>query len=153
MADSGSLTLRLDRVLPAPRPLVFRACTEPDELAQWWGPHGFTTPEVDLDLRVGGGYRFGMQPPDGELFHLSGEFREIEPPARLVYTFRWEEPDPEDRETLVTMTLQDRGDSTEVALVQSGFATEARRALHVDGWTDCLERLQDLLSSRRSAGG
>jgi uncharacterized protein YndB with AHSA1/START domain len=153
MADSEGLTLRLDRVLPAPRPLVFRACTEPDELARWWGPHGFTTPEVDLDLRVGGGYRFGMQPPDGELFHLSGEFREIEPPARLVYTFRWEEPDPEDRETLVTMTLQDRGDSTEVALVQSGFATEARRALHVDGWTDCLERLQDLLSSRRSAGG
>jgi uncharacterized protein YndB with AHSA1/START domain len=51
------------------------------------------------------------------------------------------------------MTLQDHGDSTEVALVQSGFATEARRALHVDGWTDCLERLQDLLSSRRSAGG
>jgi uncharacterized protein YndB with AHSA1/START domain len=153
MADSEGLTLRLDRVLPAPRPLVFRACTEPEELAQWWGPHGFTTPEVDLDLRVGGGYRFGMQPPDGELFHLSGEFREIEPPARLVYTFRWEEPDPEDRETLVTMTLQDRGDSTEVALVQSGFATEARRALHVDGWTDCLERLQDLLSSRRSAGG
>jgi len=153
MADSKGLTLRLDRVLPAPRQLVFRACTEPDELAQWWGPHGFTTPEVDLDLRVGGGYRFGMQPPDGELFHLSGEFREIEPPARLVYTFRWEEPDPEDRETLVTMTLQDRGDSTEVALVQSGFATEARRALHVDGWTDCLERLQDLLSSRRSAGG
>jgi uncharacterized protein YndB with AHSA1/START domain len=153
MADSGGLTLRLDRVLPAPRALLFRACTEPDELAQWWGPHGFTTPEVDLDLRVGGGYRFGMQPPDGELFHLSGEFREIEPPARLVYTFRWEEPDPEDRETLVTMTLQDRGDSTEVALVQSGFATEARRALHVDGWTDCLERLQDLLSSRRSAGG
>jgi uncharacterized protein YndB with AHSA1/START domain len=153
MADSEGLTLRLGRVLPAPRQLVFRACTEPDELAQWWGPHGFTTPEVDLDLRVGGGYRFGMQPPDGELFHLSGEFREIEPPARLVYTFRWEEPDPEDRETLVTMTLQDRGDSTEVALVQSGFATEARRALHVDGWTDCLERLQDLLSSRRSAGG
>ncbi len=153
MADSEGLTLRLDRVLPAPRPLVFRACTEPDELAQWWGPHGFTTPDVDVDLRVGGGYRFGMQPPDGELFHLSGEFREIEPPARLVYTFRWEEPDPEDRETLVTMTLQDRGDSTEVALVQSGFATEARRALHVDGWTDCLERLRDLLSSRRSAGG
>ena len=153
MADSEGLTLRLDRVLPAPRRLVFRACTEPDELARWWGPHGFTTPEVDLDLRVGGGYRFGMQPPDGELFHLSGEFREIEPPARLVYTFRWEEPDPEDRETLVTMTLQDRGDSTEVSLVQSGFATEARRALHVDGWTDCLERLQDLLSSRRSAGG
>jgi len=132
---------------------VFRACIEPAELARWWGPHGFTTPEIDLDLRVGGGYRFGMQPPDGEVFHLSGEFREIETPARLVYTFRWEEPDPDDRETVVTMSLSDRGDSTEVVVVQSGFATEARRALHVDGWTDCLDRLQELMSSRGSAEG
>jgi uncharacterized protein YndB with AHSA1/START domain len=153
MAESGGLTLRLDRVLPAPRPRVFRACTEPADLSQWWGPQGFTTPEVHLDLRVGGTYRFGMQPPDGDLFNLSGEFREIEPPARLVYTFRWEEPDPDDRETVVTMLLNDRGDSTEVVVAQSGFATEARRALHVDGWTDCLDRLQELMSSRRSAGG
>ena len=153
MAESGGLTLRLDRVLPAPRPSVFRACIEPAELARWWGPHGFTTPEIDLDLRVGGRYRFGMQPPDGELFYLSGEFREVEPPERLVYTFRWEEPDPDDRETLVTMSLQDQGDSTEVVLVQSGFATEARRALHVGGWTDCLERLHALMSSGRSGEG
>ena len=153
MAESGGLTLRLDRVLPAPRLSVFRACIEPAELARWWGPHGFTTPEIDLDLRVGGGYRFGMKPPDGEVFHLSGEFREIETPARLVYTFRWEEPDPDDRETVVTMSLSDRGDSTEVVVVQSGFATEARRALHVDGWTDCLDRLQELMSSRGSAEG
>jgi uncharacterized protein YndB with AHSA1/START domain len=132
---------------------VFRACIEPAELAQWWGPQGFTTPEIDLDLRVGGAYRFGMQPPDGELFHLSGEFREVEPPARLVYTFRWEEPDPDDRETVVTMSLSDRRDSTDVVVVQSGFATEARRALHVDGWTDCLDRLHELMSSRRSADG
>jgi uncharacterized protein YndB with AHSA1/START domain len=153
MAESGGLTLLLDRVLPAPRPRVFRACIEPVELAQWWGPQGFTTPEIDLDLRVGGAYRFGMQPPDGELFHLSGEFREVEPPARLVYTFRWEEPDPDDRETVVTMSLSDRRDSTDVVVVQSGFATEARRALHVDGWTDCLDRLHELMSSRRSADG
>ena len=153
MAEFGGLTLRLDRVLPAPRPRVFRACIEPAELARWWGPQGFTTPEIDLDLRVGGRYRFGMQPPDGELFYLSGEFREVEPPERLVYTFRWEEPDPDDRETLVTMSLRDQGDSTEVVLVQSGFATEARRALHVDGWTDCLDRLQELMSSRGSAEG
>jgi len=153
MADTGGLTLELHREVPAPRPVVFSACVEPDDLAQWWGPHGFTTPHIEVDLRVGGGYRFGMQPPDGELFHLSGEFREIERPARLVFTFRWEEPDPDDRETVVTMSLSDRGGSTEVIVVQSGFATEARRALHVDGWTDCLDRLHGLLSARSSAEG
>jgi uncharacterized protein YndB with AHSA1/START domain len=151
MADGEPLTLWLQRVLPGARERVFRACTEPDELAQWWGPHGFTTPYIDLDLRVGGRYRFAMQPPDGELFHLSGQFIAIEPPIRLEYTFRWEEPDPDDRETVVTMSLSDRGHSTEVVVVQSGFATDARRALHVDGWTDCLDRLEELMSSRGSA--
>jgi len=153
MADSGGLTLRLHRELPAPREIVFRACIEPDDLAQWWGPHGFTTPEIDLDLRVGGEYRFGMQPPDGELFHLSGEFQAIEPPARLVYTFRWEEPDPDDRVTVVDLSFRDLGDATDLVLAQSGFATEGRRALHDAGWTDGFDRLQELLSSRRSGEG
>jgi len=153
MADSGGLTLRLHRELPAPREIVFRACIEPDDLAQWWGPDGFTTPEIDLDLRVGGEYRFGMQPPDGELFHLSGEFQAIEPPARLVYTFRWEEPDPDDRVTVVDLSFRDLGDATDLVLAQSGFATEGRRALHDAGWTDGFDRLQALLSSRRSGEG
>jgi uncharacterized protein YndB with AHSA1/START domain len=148
MADTGGLTLRLSRVVPAPRAQVFEACTNRDELPHWWGPHGFTTPQIDLDLRVGGAYRFAMQPPDGDVFHLSGEFRTIEPPARLVYTFRWEEPDPDDRETVVDLAFGDLDDSTEVALVQSGFATEGRRALHEAGWTDSLDRLQELMSSR-----
>ncbi|HYV59784.1 MAG TPA: SRPBCC domain-containing protein [Acidimicrobiia bacterium] len=147
MADGQPLTLRLQRVLPGTRERVFRGCTEPEDLEQWWGPHGFTTPHVELDLRVGGRYRFAMQPPDGEVFHLSGEFRAVDPPARLEYTFRWEPPDPDDRETVVTVSLRDLGESTEFDLVQSGFATEERLALHDGGWADSLERLQDLLSS------
>jgi uncharacterized protein YndB with AHSA1/START domain len=88
-----------------------------------------------------------MQPPEGDLFYLSGEFRAVEAPARLVYTFRWEDPDPEDRETLVTMSLRDVNDMTELDLVHEGFATERRRALHDGGWTDSLDRLEQLLST------
>ena len=152
-AGPGELTLHLDRVIPASRPLVFDACTEPAELAKWWGPYGFTAPGVDLDVRVSGRYRISMQPPDGDLFHLSGEFREVDRPACLVYTFRWEDPDPEDRETLVTVSLRDSGDSTEFDLVQAGFATERRRALHEAGWTDSLDRLEQLMASGASSGG
>ena len=65
-----------------------------------------------------------MQPPDGDLFHLTGEFREVDPPARLAYTFRWEEPDPDDRETVVTLSFGDLGESTELVLSQGPFATE-----------------------------
>jgi len=119
--------------------------TEPARLAAWWGPRGFTTPEAALDLRAGGRYRFTMQPPDGEPFHLSGEFLEVDPPSRLVYTFRWEEPDPDDRETVVVLALSALGDATQVSLAQGEFATEARLALHRGGWDESFQKLSELM--------
>jgi uncharacterized protein YndB with AHSA1/START domain len=148
VGQPGGLTLDMKGVIPAPREAVFKALTEPDELAKWWGPRGFTSPSVKVDLRVGGSYRIAMQPPDGDLFYLSGEFREVDPPARLAYTFRWEDPDPDDQETVVTLSLRDLGESTELILAQGPFATEPRRALHDEGWTDGFDRLQNQMSSR-----
>lgn len=93
-----------------------------------------------------------MQPPEGDLFYLVGEFVEVDPPARLSYTFRWEPPDPEDRETLVTLSLRDiGGTSTELDLSQGDFATERRQALHDEGWTQSLNKLEELMSSAASA--
>jgi len=143
----GELALQIKRILRAPVSAVFRACTEPEELAKWWGPRGFTTPAIELDLRVGGRYRFAMQPPEGDLFHLTGEFREVDPPARLAYTFVWEPPDPDDRETLVTLSFRDVDGLTAVNFTQGAFASEQRRALHEQGWRESLERLQELLSA------
>ena len=143
----GELALQMKRILRAPVSAVFRACTEPEELAKWWGPRGFTTPAIELDLRVGGRYRFAMQPPEGDLFHLTGEFREVDPPSRLAYTFVWEPPDPDDRETLVTLSFRDVDGLTAVNFTQGAFASEQRRALHEQGWRESLERLQELLSA------
>jgi uncharacterized protein YndB with AHSA1/START domain len=146
MSDaSGPLVLELRWTLGTSPQRIFRALTDPAELPMWWGPSGFTTPEIRIDLRVGGGYRFGMQPPDGDLFHLAGEFLEIDAPHRLAYTFRWEDPDPDDLETVVRLSLEADGSRTLVSLRQSPFATEARLALHRDGWTDSLQRLTELL--------
>ena len=86
-----------------------------------------------------------MQPPSGDPFHLSVEFLQIDPPGRLVYTFRYDEPDPDDRETVVTLYLGDVADTTEVSLSQGEFATEARLALHRSGWTDSLEKLREVI--------
>ena len=147
MTTKDGLTLEINRVLPAPPALVFTALTDPGELAKWWGPSGFTCPSVVFEPRVGGSYRIRMQPPEGPAFHLAGEFLEVDPPAHLSYTFRWEEPDPDDQETTVGLTLRDRDGSTEVSLVHAGFATEARRALHEAGWTDAFVRLRELLSN------
>jgi uncharacterized protein YndB with AHSA1/START domain len=88
-----------------------------------------------------------MQPPDGELFHLSGEFREVEPPSRLGYTFRWDPPNPDDRETVATLELEALGDETKVVLTHGEFSTEERLSLHEGGWTDSFDRLGQLFGS------
>ena len=145
---SAPLVLELRWTFAAPRKRMFTALTDPADLVKWWGPAGFTTPEIELDLSVGGGYRFGMQPPDGELFHLVGEFLEIDPPRRLAYTFCWEEPDPDDRETVVRVSLLDvAAEVTGLSLSQGTFATQARWALHQSGWKDSLERLSQLVEA------
>lgn len=143
----GGRVLELECVLNAQAEQIFRMLTEPSELAKWWGPLGFTTPEIELDLTVGGGYRFTMQPPEGDPFHLSGQFVDIDRPSRLAYTFRWEEPDPDDRETVVKLTLHAVGEATKVVLWHGDFATEARLALHRSGWTDSFEKLRELINS------
>ncbi|MFF5978963.1 SRPBCC domain-containing protein [Streptomyces olindensis] len=149
MTRDGELRVRLRRTLDGLCPVVFRELTEPRELARWWGPDGFTVPSVESDLRPGGAYRIAMQPPEGELFHLVGEFIEVAPPERLSYTFRWEEPDPEDRETVVTLSLHDIDTTrSELDLDQGVFATERRRALHEEGWSQGLGKLGELLASR-----
>jgi uncharacterized protein YndB with AHSA1/START domain len=146
LTASDALVLRVERTLPAPRAVAYRALTDAEELAKWWGPRGFTTPSVEFDPRVGGRYRIEMQPPDGDAFHVSGELREAEPPARLAYTFRWDPPTPDDRETVVSLSLEDRGENTAVQLTQGEFATEERYALHEAGWTESFERLEQVLN-------
>ena len=145
----GVFLLELERVFDAPAKRVFQLLSEPAELATWWGPHGFTTPEIVLDLRAGGSYRFTMQPPEGKAFHLSGDFVEVQPPDRLSFTFRWDEPDPDDRETVVDLSLDSVGGATRVLLLHGEFATEARLELHRSGWADSFERLDAVL---RAAG-
>ena len=144
----GSLVLEQERVFDASTEQVFRLFTEPTELGKWWGPHGFTTPEIQIDLRLGGTLRFTMQPPDGEAFHLSGEFLEIQPPSKLRFTFRWEEPVPDDRETVAAVSLESLGGRTSVSLTQGDFTTEERLELHRSGWADSFEKLDAVLEAR-----
>jgi len=136
--------LQVTTVVPQPPERLFASLTSPEALASWWGPHGFSTPEVVLDPAQGGRYRLTMQPPDGEAFHVSGRFLEVDPPRRLSYTFGYEEPAPDDRETIVVLTLAAVDDGTEISLSQGPFVTDERRELHRRGWTESLQRLAAL---------
>jgi uncharacterized protein YndB with AHSA1/START domain len=80
----GSVTLT--RIFDAPRTLVWKAWTDPKMMGRWFGPRGFTSIVRELDVRVGGGLRIVMRGPDGNEYPMKGEFREVIPPERLVFT-------------------------------------------------------------------
>jgi uncharacterized protein YndB with AHSA1/START domain len=83
LADEAGLVIK--RVFDAPRELVFKAWTEPERLAQWWGPKGFKMKKVSVDLRPGGVFHYGMTSPDGHEMWGRFVYREITPPERLVF--------------------------------------------------------------------
>ena len=139
--------LRLTRTFAAPRERVFRAWTEPAALARWWIPQpGYTLPRAEIDLRVGGRYRLTMRDPAGHEFALVGAYREVHAPERLVYTWCWEETASDAAETLVTVEFHARATTTEVVLTHERFSDAAACARHREGWSGCLEHLEEVLT-------
>lgn len=145
--------LTITRTIQVPRERVFQAWTEPAHLLRWWGAQeGWTTPIVEVDLRVGGRYRLGMQDPEQEHpYVVGGVYREVSPPERLAFTWTWErmpgdDPDWTPAETLVTLEFIDRDGATEVALTHEQFPDAHMRDEHRQGWGGCLDRLGQYLA-------
>ena len=138
---AGSL-LHLEKILVVPQEVVFAAFVDAEQLRRWWGPSGFTVQDLEFEAVEGTDYRIAMQPPAGDVFHIRGTFHAVEPPDRLSYTFNYEEPDPDDQETVVTLTFESADGGTRVTLYHGPFKTAARLGLHRDGWTETLERFE-----------
>jgi uncharacterized protein YndB with AHSA1/START domain len=103
--------LLLTRVFDAPRDLVWETMTNPEYVKRWWCcMEGFTMPVCEIDLRVGGTYRYLMIAPDGSEVGFRGEYKEIVAPSRVVHTEIFD-PFP-DSPALVTLTLEERGGKT-----------------------------------------
>jgi len=135
------ITLKVTRTLPASREKVFRAWTDPQTLMKWFAPSDqFITRLPEFDLRVGGRYRIEMKLEE-KTHTVVGTYREIRPPEKLVFTWRWENEPAHVGDTLVTIELFDRGGKTELILTHEGFANEASRDEHNKGWAGCLDRL------------
>jgi uncharacterized protein YndB with AHSA1/START domain len=141
-----AMRLHLEKVLDSPPERIFGAFIDAEQLRQWWGPAGVTVVSLQLDVAEGADYRITMQPTRGDVFHIRGTFRVIEAPCRLVYTFAYEEPDPDDQETLVTLTFEPADSGTRLVLDHGPFKTEPRWELHRVGWTETLERLERFLT-------
>ena len=158
-SPGGKLTERtvvITRVFDAPRSLVFKAWTDPAHLAQWWGPKGFTNPVCEVDLRLGGTLRIVMRAPDGAEHPMTGVFREITPPERLVFTNL-----ATDREgkilleglTIVTLAEHGAGQTKLTlesrAIARVDFASRMLEGMEI-GWTQSIDRLGDHVADMRA---
>jgi len=106
----------LTRLFDAPRRLVFEAMSQPEHIRRWWGnlAEGYSVPVCEVDLRVGGAWRFVNRTPKGELVAFSGIYREIVAPDRLVFTEIFEKfPDTE---SVVTAVFTDEGGKTRLTV-------------------------------------
>jgi uncharacterized protein YndB with AHSA1/START domain len=139
------------REFDAPRALVFSAWTDPKHLAQWWGPHGFTTTTHSFDFRPGGIWRFVMHGPDGRDYQNRITFEEIVPPERIVYRHGGGD-DVEPVQFRTTVMLEDLGGRTRVTW-RGVFPSAAERDRVIKdhgadkGLAQCMARLADFVAA------
>jgi uncharacterized protein YndB with AHSA1/START domain len=155
----------ITRVINASRQSVFRAWTDPRQLAHWWGPHGFTNPVCELDVRPGGAWRIVMRSDDGVAYPLKGVYLEIVESERLVFTDNFEEH-PADWQAALrqnaagaapteahnTVMFEDLQGRTKLT-IRTRFESVAVRDAMVkmgmyEGWSESLDRLEDRVAAR-----
>lgn len=140
------------RFVKAPPALVYQAFTDPEHLAHWWGPRRLEMVVCELDLRVGGRYRFVHRALDGQEFGFHGEYRELDPPNRIVNTFVYEgAPDHEAVDTAVFEAVDGGTMITGTSVHDSIESRDAHVASGMEGgMTESYERLDERLASLQS---
>jgi uncharacterized protein YndB with AHSA1/START domain len=140
--------LVVSRLIDAPRALVFRAWTDADHVARWWGPQGYVTTYCKMDIRPGGAFRVCMRSPEGTDHRKRGVYREIVAPERIVFTFAWEDAEGNlGHELLTTVTFAEHGEGTLLTLHQALFQTTEACDSHRGGWTSCLARFAEYVTN------
>jgi uncharacterized protein YndB with AHSA1/START domain len=127
LAEMAKRELRIARLLPAPRELVWKVWTDPNHVGNWWGPDGFTTTTYELDVRPGGVWRYDMHGPDGRDYPNRIQFLEVVAPERLIYIHGGDEKLLEPVHFRTTVLFADRGGSTHLSM-RSLFPSEAELA-------------------------
>lgn len=132
----GMTTLTVRRTFPATRERVFRAWTERTALLQWFRPEGKGVIISELDVQVGGSFRFDLADGCDSLF---GTYLEVIRPEKLVFT--WSSAATHNEETVVTVEFIEHDSATQVVLTHERFSSKEMRLLHQSGWQSLLDQL------------
>lgn len=149
----NELEIDWSRELRAPRELVWATLTEPEHVRRWWGRKGSTLVVCDIDLRVGGAYRYVERRSDGSEYEFRGEYTEIAPPDRLAFKQILELEPRRGSQSLITIRLSERGGVTTLA-GSVVFRTVKDRDVAVEagiqhGMAESFDRLAELLAELR----
>jgi uncharacterized protein YndB with AHSA1/START domain len=139
-------SLHIKRFINAPRARVYAAWTDPAQLKEWWGPETVRTRNFAADVRVGGKYRWDLINQEDEEMSVFGEYRELVPEKKIVFTWKWDDDDVwENRNSVVTVELFDAAGGTELHLRHEQLPSTESRDRHNEGWNSVLDRLGKFL--------
>jgi uncharacterized protein YndB with AHSA1/START domain len=143
----------ITRLFDAPREMVFKAWTDAAQLANWWGPKGFTNPVCEFEAHAGGKIQIHMRAPDGTVYPMKGEIREIAPPERLAFTsIAIDEAGNHILEGFTTVTFAEENGRTKMTLHTRATAMVEKAAAYLQGmetgWTMSIDKLEALLTAR-----
>jgi uncharacterized protein YndB with AHSA1/START domain len=140
----------LTRVFEAPRQMVYDAFSKPELLKRWFGPHGWSLATCEVDHRVGGGFRFVLQGPNGQRMGMRGVYRELEPPNRSVHV---ESYDEYPGESIVTSVLTEEMERTTLTVTITYPSREVRDMVAMSGMehgaAESYDRLAELLTAEQ----
>lgn len=138
--------VRIHRLFPATPHEVFAAWTDAESMKEWMCAGTTTVADVDLDARVGGTFRIVMRDESGDHTH-TGEYREIRPPERLVFT--WSSNATRGEATLVTVEFHPHSEATELVLTHERLPDEQTAERHNRGWQSITAKLADHLTKKK----
>ena len=150
IAEPGKQEMLITREFDAPRELVFKACTDPALLSQWWGPRYLTTEVDKMDVRSGGKWRFIQRDAEGHEYGFHGVYHEILAPERVIQTFEFEGLPETGHVTLETMKLEALPGGRTLMSLQSIYQSVADRDSVLQsgmegGANDTYDRLEELI--------
>jgi len=149
LSTPGDTEIQMTRVFDAPRELVFEAHTSAEHMSKWWGPRKYEVISAEYDFRPGGTWRIAHRGPEGDEHGFRGEFREIVPPERIVWTFEYEGAPGEI--AVETMTLEEHDGKTTLTVISDAGSKEARDAVlksgMQEGAAETYDRLEEYVAT------
>lgn len=139
-------SLKINRFIKAPRQQVFAAWTDPEQLREWFGPEHVQTRRLTANPQVGGRFQWDLTSPEGEEMTVKGEYREVIPNQKVVFTWQWQNDEDWMTDSVVTVELSDAKGGTDLCLTHERLPNEKSSNGHTKGWNSSLDKLEKWLT-------